>query len=328
MNATVSPRRSASYDPTFALAQAQIVDAVYSMYDADPNNLTPAPCADFPADYTFAAWVLMQDFIFENTGLTFYGVIAQSKSDMNRYVLAIRGTSSWVEWWDDLNAIVLVPFKNPDWGEVGYGFARIYETLEVRPATVSGAAAQSLKSVGGFAEQVAALTMRRAAQASAQIPPAAVDVAGHSLGSALATLFALDASQISTFCVSSMYTFASPRVGDATFAGAFDALNLTSWRVVNDLDIVPRVPLGYTHVAMLQEYDCGLNVWPTPSCWHSLLTYISLINPMFYPDPACRWDAARVASRAAPLAAQQSVSIPAGPVTVNVTINVEKAGEG
>jgi hypothetical protein len=165
------------------------------------------------------------------------------------------------------------------------------------------------------------------AQGSAQSAPPSIDAAGHRLGAALATLYVLDASTITAPRVSSIYTFASPRVGTFDFASAFDALNLPSWRVVNDLDIVPRAPLGYTHVATLQEYDCSWwTVVPSPICWHSLLTYISLINPKFLPELACRWDAARVAARAAP--AQQSISVPSGAVTVNVTINVEGGGKG
>ena len=40
-------------------------------------------------------------FIIGTTGPTFYGFIAQSASDPSRFVLAIRGNSSGVEWWDD-----------------------------------------------------------------------------------------------------------------------------------------------------------------------------------------------------------------------------------
>lgn len=325
-----SASRSAPYQPGFAVLQGQFVEAAYSMYDADPTDLTPPPPANFPAGYRLAAWVQMQDFLIGSTGPTFYGFIAQSLANPRSFVLAIRGTSTWVEWWDDLNAIVLVPFKNPNWGKVGAGFARIYETLEVIAAPVSGAAAgrESLKSAGGFAQQVAAVTSRFAPPPLPQAAPSppAIAVAGHSLGSALATLYVLDNAQSGGLAIASIYTFASPRVGDADFARAFDALGLTSWRIVNYLDLVPRVPLGFTHVAALQQYDSGLGVWPSPVCWHSLATYLSLIDPRLKPDPDCRWTLAAQAARGAPSAAK-SLAVPAGPVTVNITVNVETAEE-
>ena len=117
------------------------------MYNADPKNLTPSPSEDFPQGYELAAWVQMQDFILGSTGPIFYGVIAQSALDANRFVLAIRGTSNGVEWWDNANAIVKRPFKIAGCGSVGVGFARIYDTLEVvERGGASQAAVRSLKS--------------------------------------------------------------------------------------------------------------------------------------------------------------------------------------
>ena len=47
-------------------------------------------------------------------------------------------------------------------------------------------------------------------------------------------------------------------VGDPTFAAAFDALGLTSWRIVNTQDLVPQLPsglLGYKHIGVEQAYN-------------------------------------------------------------------------
>ena len=141
----------------------------------------------------------MQDFIFAGTGPTFYGFIAQSMTDANRFVVAIRGTSNGVEWWDDANAALKTPFKVPGCGSVGSGFARIYDTLEVveRPtdAAASPSVAQSLRPVGAFSRQVSTLVRRHAA-ATARVAgltaSASVEVVGHSLGSALATLYTME----------------------------------------------------------------------------------------------------------------------------------------
>ncbi len=173
------------------------VKAAYSMYD--PATLTPPPSADFPAGYQLTAWINMRDFILESTDPVFYGFIAQSMTDANQFVLAIRGTLNGVEWWDDLNAAIKIPFKVPGCGSVGAGFARIYDTLEVieRPTgtATAPAVAQSLRSIGGFCQQVAALVRRNSAataRTTGRDTSGLIEVTGHSLGAALATLYTLE----------------------------------------------------------------------------------------------------------------------------------------
>ncbi len=67
---------------------------------------------------------------------------------------------------------------------------------------------------------------------------------GHSLGSALATLGALATERVNwpgggTSGRIQLYDYASPRVGDPTFAAAFDAALPGAFRVVNLADVVP-----------------------------------------------------------------------------------------
>lgn len=67
-------------------------------------------------------------------------------------------------------------------------------------------------------------------------------ITGHSLGGALATLFAVRLSD-ARFNVAGLYTFGSPRVGCRCFAQHADyALKGRHFRVVHGNDIVPRVP--------------------------------------------------------------------------------------
>jgi triacylglycerol lipase len=68
-------------------------------------------------------------------------------------------------------------------------------------------------------------------------------ITGHSLGGALATLFAFR-MQRAGHNVSGLYTFGSPRVGCRCFAAQHDwLLREKHFRVVHNSDAVPRVPL-------------------------------------------------------------------------------------
>jgi hypothetical protein len=83
------------------------------------------------------------------------------------------------------------------------------------------------------------------------IPAAArVLVTGHSLGAALATLAAVRLGG------ARLFTFGSPRVGDAAFAARADRLVHERW--VDCADIVTRVPpeaLGYAHTGQRHYID-------------------------------------------------------------------------
>lgn len=84
-------------------------------------------------------------------------------------------------------------------------------------------------------------------------PPATARVllTGHSLGAALATLLA------SWLPSAHLYTYGSPRVGDAAFAQSLQ--NPVSLRFVNCCDLTTRVPpkavLGYAHTGVLAYID-------------------------------------------------------------------------
>ena len=82
-------------DPARAALYGKFLEVAYWMYDSAPNNPTPSPPSDFPADYEVFAWVQMRDFVIAEGNWTFYGIIAQSRTNLNEYVLAIRGTGRW-----------------------------------------------------------------------------------------------------------------------------------------------------------------------------------------------------------------------------------------
>jgi hypothetical protein len=337
------------YDPKLAAFYGQLVDIVYDMYDKDPNNQTPSPPAQLPGNYRFVAWVQMQDFFIWESPYTFYGLIAQDPSGENDYVLAIRGTSNPIEWWDDFASMDLTPMPGFNNTNVGYGFYQIYQTLRVmyrpRLAPSSGgmaAPSESLEAAGSFADQVAAAVQRHAAEST---PPGAargakmsIVVAGHSLGSALATLYVAENSVKQRVQTPLLCTLASPRVGDEAFATKFDALGIGSWRIVNKPDVVPDLPfsfLGFDHVESQHLYDSSS--WTTISleCWHSIDTYLHLLDPKLPPLPGCISVSAKkrplvlgarkpptpAARLPAPVEKEIAVAAPTG-TTINITIKV------
>lgn len=79
-------------------------------------------------------------------------------------------------------------------------------------------------------------------------------VTGHSLGGAIAALAA--ASWAANSNVLALYTFGQPAVArDRALDQLADALGGRYHRLVNDSDIVPRVPPGYRHAGHLLHFD-------------------------------------------------------------------------
>ncbi len=290
----------ASFDPLAAVQYGLLVNAVYSMYTAAPNDPAPPTQSDFPTGYRMLAWVQMNDFTIFETSPQFYGVIAQGVTDPTKFVLALRGTENPIEWFDNFTSLIKVPFKVAGCGSVSYGFSRIYDTLEIVDATEPGGgvltqAAGSLRAAGTFSKQMAALVRKHAptlARTLEGLPRiTSIDVTAHSLGSALATLYVLENAKEDKIANQTLYTFASPMVGDATFAAAFDALQLTSWRIVNQPDLVPKAPgefLGYQHIGVEKRYNSTGIAQANPTCWHAMATYLALLDRTRQPDPACR----------------------------------------
>ena len=323
--ASLTPSQAAE-----AVRLGLLLNVIYGMYGDHPGDTAPPLSADLPGGYKFLAWVQMRDYVFASGEWSFYGIIAQSP-DGTETVVAIRGTESPVEWWDDLISAVPAPWGGP--GRVGFGFNQIYRTLRVVQKSEKAMTAEAPRSKppAPFAQQVADLvrtsSSSRAArpnEVAAEVPkPHTVKVVGHSLGSALATLYVAENVRVGQVHTPLLCTFASPRVGDPEFAAAFDALaGLESWRIVNQLDAVPKVPfLGFEHIKDLYEYNPGPSVKPGLECWHSLDTYLHLLDPSQPIEPGC---VRQNAARSALLATHPTVALSATKsATVTITINVE-----
>ena len=81
--------------------------------------------------------------------------------------------------------------------------------------------------------------------------PRKIWITGHSLGGALAQICAAQTALRDAIPVHAVYTFGQPRVGDEQFAATLHAaLGMRTFRLVNNQDVVPRVPfytLRYRH---------------------------------------------------------------------------------
>ncbi len=286
-------------DKQRASLYGQFVQAAYAMFEKPqgPDPLRPEP-SGIPAGYELGAWIHMSDFILNDEVLKFYGIIAHKVETPDSRVIAIRGTENAIEWLDDAAAIP-VPFRQvPSAGRVAAGFDKIYNTMKVVKRALPGAAthaegeAQETFS-GSFADQLEQLAISREAErgaspAEAQKGPRRqrpTVVAGHSLGSALATLFVMENDSKRKFDISTLCTFASPRVGNTEFVHLFNQLSIDSWRIVNTRDVVPKLPL---HIPILCDYGQVDTAYPFDSstfaknglvCWHSMETYLHSLDP-------------------------------------------------
>jgi hypothetical protein len=294
-----------------AVVYGELINAAYAMFEADPTNLTPKP-KGIPSGFAMLAWIQMSDFAFESKFKKFYGFVAQNILAPATHVVVIRGTEGLVEWYDDAMAVKRPFTQVPGAGSVASGFDDIYGTLQVvkytppplRTALEAAPAAPAVPAAatpltGSFADQIAEVVgstePSRALHASlmglAATPPPSVAVTGHSLGSALCTLYVMENAAKNKVHNPVICTFASPRVGDPAFVAAFNKLpGLTSWHIKNTWDIVPKLPpalLGYGDVAQLYEFSSWGMVRFSPSCWHSMLTYMHWLDPKVALEPGC-----------------------------------------
>ena len=89
-----------------------------------------------------------------------------------------------------------------------------------------------------------------------------ISICGHSLGGAMAHLFALYFAEYKSQRVT-LYTYGSPRVGGWTFNRLMKQNNIEHHRFRNNNDIVPTVPfaiLGYKHYGTLHYINYYGNV--------------------------------------------------------------------
>jgi Lipase (class 3) len=191
---------------------------------------------------------------------TMIGMVAQNKADDTDIVIAVRGTEGVWEWIQDVKFIPR-PFPNvPGSGLTEDGFTDMYLSFSLTPSA----------SAATFIQDVADL-----------IPApdkAKVTVVGHSLGSSLATLLALDLAA-NTKLDTTLYTFASPRVGDLSFHNLFNHVVPSAYRIANRIDVVTQTPpaLLYFHVGDDTELVPPDTMKFDIKCEHHITTYFNML---------------------------------------------------
>ena len=160
----------------------------------------------------------MQDCEFLQTDATECFVAATPDT----IVVAFRGTAGLQDWLSDLNAFS----TSTSYGSLHRGFYFAFQA-------VKSSLEQIIRNMG--------LTNRK------------LVLTGHSLGGALATVAA--AEWTGSFDIRSVYTYGQPRVCKSDTASHIEQrLGSKFFRIVNDDDIVSRVPPGFTHVGKLFRF--------------------------------------------------------------------------
>jgi triacylglycerol lipase len=295
---------STPLDPGKAAFYGQFVAAAYAMYAVNNDDLRPAP-KNIPSGWELSAWINMSDFLFQIRAPKFYGIVAHEIASPDNRIIAIRGTEGIIEWLDDAASILMVPFKQvPSAGRVAFGFDNIYSTMKVVPVphpAPGKAAIAEPELTGSFGDQLEQLALRRETERGVVHQFASgrtrrdrpTVVTGHSLGSALATLFVLENSEKHKFDISLISTLASPKVGNLEYKHVFGTLPLTSWRIVNIRDAVPKLPptipfvLDYEHVDVAYSFDSWDFAKKNLGCYHSIDTYLHWLNSSLPLAPEC-----------------------------------------
>ena len=285
-----TPADAWTYDAERARYLADLCERAYVLLCVPrafslPAALTPLGVLEARDDWR-GGRVLPFGFVAERAG---------APGEPPALVVAFRGTVTPAEWLDDLRER-LVPASAPP----PPGPSRRPPSETVPASDALGAAAGEVPGAvhAGFACLYGRMAACLHALVDGWLAAHAADggtvlVTGHSLGAALATLCAADlaARGAPVAC----YTFASPRVGNRTFAAWLGRVALPGrlFRVFNTEDLIPTLPMAtgrtlYEHAgAPLAFTDNAGSLEEN----HALATY--------YPN-APRCDACAPAPRIAP----------------------------
>ncbi|HXW71685.1 MAG TPA: lipase family protein [Methylocella sp.] len=199
--------------------------------------------------------------------VVFYGFLARCIADPDQYTVAVRGTSGLAEWIIDAE---FLPIPNPrePGTKVEQGFWDIYDSMSL------------INLDGSVINDVAAKGIVD------KVGKDRVVVAGHSLGSALATYLSLETAKLLGPRLSACM-FASPRTGDAAWAGLYDK-TVSDYRLFNYvLDVVPYVPFDVppdiqystlSKATIIQPSTAQADVRLDIACDHHIICYCAMLD--------------------------------------------------
>ncbi|BAY41982.1 lipase class 3 (plasmid) [Nostoc sp. NIES-2111] len=173
-----------------------------------------------------------------------FGFIARSTNHPRRIFVVFRGTREAAEWFNNFRPKPAVFLKDKSLGEVRNGFNLIYTSEKENPNLDKFLSSRKFPPINETIAQFFETELTNGSE---------VFITGHSLGAGLATLAALHIHKIAEKKNVSpsiqLYTIASPRVGDETFAKYFDNFEkIKSFRIINSEDIIQSIPFPSTQV--------------------------------------------------------------------------------
>ncbi|KAI3441959.1 Lipase_3 domain-containing protein, partial [Psidium guajava] len=251
------------------------------------------------------------DWMTQQSSWIGYVAVCEDQREIQRMgrrdiVIALRGTATCLEWAENMRAHLVdvpqvggpVPAARGQ-SKVECGFQSLYRTGGAHVPSLAESVADEVKRLLKLYEG----------------ETLSITVTGHSLGAALALLVADELSTCSTESPSSsppphvaVFSFGGPRVGNEAFANRIHNKNVKVLRIVNNQDIITRVPgtflsedieqklrdtklegvldgnmpWDYSHVGTELRVDTRMSPYLKPdadvACCHDLEAYLHLVD--------------------------------------------------
>ena len=198
---------------------------------------------------------------WDELGLSLVKWIENKKSDTQGFV-ATKGKTIYVVWrgseskkdFQNDASIDKVPFLN-DGEKVHIGFKYCWESVL---GDTYDAIETALENLEGKTKDIV--------------------VCGHSLGGAVATLYAHSIKKHYPHYNVKCVTIGSPRVGNKTFKDNYDSYEIDTLRVVHNNDLVTHTPyIGFQHVNYQLRLDTDGNVLKRDKSLDALWLYLKAI---------------------------------------------------
>lgn len=257
-----------------------------------------------------------------------YVAVCDDRSEIKRMgrrdiVIALRGTATCLEWGENFrDLLVQIPAETTEiesesessegQAKVECGFLSLFQTAGV--------------NVPSLAESVVNEVQRLIEQYKGE--SLSITVTGHSLGAALALLVADEVSTCTPDAPPvAVFSFGGPRVGNRSFADRLNSKNVKVLRIVNNQDVITRVPgmfvseeldkklresgfvsgmlnvldksmpWAYAHVGTEMRVDTRMSPFLKPdadvACCHDLEAYLHLVDGYFASNCPFRANAKR-----------------------------------